>query len=62
MGIGTKGVSMKKYGIIYVDLPWSYKDSVCQGAAAAQYQTMSIEDICKLPVKDLADKNCVPFM
>lgn len=53
---------MKKYGIIYADPPWSYKDSGCQGAAAAQYQTMSVEDICKLPVKDLADRNCVLFM
>lgn len=53
---------MKKYGIIYADPPWSYKDSGCQGAAAAHYPTMSVDDICKLPVKDLADKNCVLFM
>lgn len=52
----------KKYNIIYADPPWSYKDSGCKGAAAEHYQTMSVEDICKLPVKDLADKDCVLFM
>ena len=52
------GLHIKKYGIIYADPPWSYKDSGCQGAAAAQYPTMSVEDICKLPVKELSDKGC----
>ena len=27
----------KKYSIIYADPPWSYSDSGCSGAAAAQY-------------------------
>lgn len=52
----------KKYQIIYADPPWSYKDEGCQGAAAAQYQTMTTKDICLLPIQDLADKNCVLFM
>ena len=32
----------KKYSIIYADPPWSYSDSGCSGAAAAQYATMSL--------------------
>ena len=52
----------KKYSIIYADPPWSYKDSGCQGAAAKHYNTMSIEELKKLPIGDLADKNAVLFM
>ena len=52
----------KKYQIIYADPPWSYKDAGCAGAAAAQYPTMTTKDICALPIKELAAKNCVLFM
>lgn len=52
----------KKYKIIYADPPWSYKDSGCIGAAAKQYNTMTMEELKKLPVKDIADNNCVLFM
>lgn len=40
----------KKYSIIYADPPWSYSDSGCAGAAAAQYATMSIDELKQLPV------------
>lgn len=40
----------KKYNIIYADPPWSYSDSGCAGAAAAQYSTMKIDELKKLPV------------
>ena len=53
---------MKKYNIIYADPPWTYKDSGCQGAAAAQYDTMSFEQIKALPVANIADKDCVLFL
>lgn len=46
----------KKYSIIYADPPWSYNDSGCSGAAAAQYQTMKIDDICALPIEQIAEK------
>ena len=36
--------------IIYADPPWSYTDAGCQGAAAAQYQPMTIEELKQLPV------------
>lgn len=56
----------KKYQIIYADPPWSYNDAGCSGAAAAQYQTMTIEELKKLPVNlaggGIADKDCVLFM
>ena len=52
----------KRYSIIYADPPWAYKDNGCQGAAAKHYNTMSIEELKKLPISDLADKNAVLFL
>ena len=58
---------MKKYQIIYVDPPWSYKvwsedKKVAQGTAKRHYETMKIEDICSLPIRDYIDKNCKLFL
>ena len=55
-------MSNKKYNIIYADPPWRYKDKKCSGACEHHYNTMKIEDICSLPVKNLADDNCVLFL
>ena len=58
---------MKKYGIIYADPPWSYKDKrdkhprMC-GGAISHYNTMSIEQIKSLPIKELAADNCMLFL
>ena len=49
---------MKKYKIIYADPPWRYARSKVQGAAEKHYPTMSIEELCALPVKEIADKDC----
>jgi N6-adenosine-specific RNA methylase IME4 len=54
-----------KYRVIYADPPWSYNDkrsSGGMGGAEEQYPTMSLEDICDLPVKDIADKEAVLFL
>ena len=56
---------MKKYQIIYADPPWSYKVYSKKGlgrSAESHYPTMRIEDICALPVGDLADKDCALFL
>ena len=52
----------KKYKIIYADPPWSYNDKKCNGACEPHYSTMKIKDICKLPVKELADDDSVLFL
>lgn len=52
----------KKYSVIYADPPWSYADKNCIGAAEAQYHCMNVNDICALPVKDIAADNCVLFL
>lgn len=48
--------------IIYADPPWRYNDKKCNGNCASHYTTMSITDICCLPAKQLADKDCVLFL
>ena len=58
---------MKKYQIIYADPPWSYKvwsedKKVAQGTAKHHYDTMSTEDICNLPISNIADKDCKLFL
>ncbi len=51
-----------KYGIIYADPPWRYEQKSVRGAAEKQYPTMSIEEICALPVADLAAKDSALFL
>jgi N6-adenosine-specific RNA methylase IME4 len=52
-----------KYQVIYADPPWQYNQGADQhGAAIRHYNTMSIEQLCDLPVKDLADDNAVLFI
>jgi N6-adenosine-specific RNA methylase IME4 len=52
-----------KYQIIYADPPWQYQFGFdIHGAAQRHYNTMSIDDLCRLPIKDLADDNAVLFL
>lgn len=51
-----------KYQIIYADPPWDYDDKGCQGTATNHYKTMRNRDICELPIKEMADENCVLFI
>ena len=52
----------KKYQIIYADPPWPYNDQGCQGTMANHYKGMKIDDICKLPVKNISDNNAILFI
>ena len=52
----------KKYNIIYADPPWRYKDRGCNGNADSHYETIRLENICALPVENIADRDCVLFM
>lgn len=52
-----------KYKIIYADPPWSYKVWSGKGKTAANhYSLMNIDDICNLPIQDLADDDCILFL
>lgn len=52
---------MEKYQIIYADPPWQYRNAKGTGVAENHYKTMSVEEICSLPVKEWTDKNAVLF-
>ena len=54
----------KRYNIIYADPPWSYRDKALSGdrGACCKYPVMSIGDLCKLPVPEIAEKDCALFM
>lgn len=55
----------KKFNIIYADPPWSYKTYSSKGkgrSAESHYSTMSIDEICKLPVSKIASDDCALFM
>ena len=56
-----------KYQIIYADPPWAYRSqgtgAKARGTARKHYQTMTTEEICSLPVREIcAGKNSVCFM
>lgn len=51
----------KKYNIIYADPPWRYWESGNKNQSE-HYKTMTIEDICSLPVKDIVAENSVLFL
>ena len=60
-------MNQKKYQIIYADPPWHYKQGKSmgthfQGACDRHYSTMTIKELCELPVKDLSDKDCILFL
>lgn len=53
----------KKYKIIYADLPLQYNDKALAGnrGASCKYDTLSTEELCKIPVQNIADENCFLF-
>ena len=55
---------MKKYQIIYTDLPWNYNDKMSGHSFSLdhEYQTQDLNWIKKLKVNEIADNNCVLFM
>ena len=50
------------YEIIYADPPWRYSAKKVQGAEENHYPTMSIDELCALPVAELAAKDSALFM
>ena len=51
-----------KYNIIYADPPWRYSQKRLSGAAEHHYPTMSIEELCVLPVSGLAAEDSALFL
>jgi len=54
-----------KYRVIYADPPWDYGSSPTAkytGDPTRHYPVMSIDSICEMPVKQIADENAVLFL
>jgi N6-adenosine-specific RNA methylase IME4 len=43
-----------KFSTIYADPPWPYSNTAARGAAEKHYRTLTLDSICKEPVKLLA--------
>ena len=57
-----RSVIIRKYSVIYADPPWRYAQKGLQGAAEKHYPTMGIDELCTLPVADLAAPDSVLFL
>ena len=53
---------MNRYTLIYADPAWSYGNTISNGAAVDHYPTMSLLDMKRLPVWELAADNAVLAM
>ena len=53
-----------KYRVFYADPPWSYGNQMPLGTTTPSdyYNTMSLEEICNLPIKNIAEDNAVLFL
>lgn len=62
----TPELPSDKYRIVYADPPWSYGNSGAgidnYGPAERHYTSMSIEELCDLPIKEMVEDNAVLFM
>ena len=52
----------KKYSVIYADPPWRYDMKRGNGVAENHYPTMSIDELCALPVAEIAAPDSALFM
>ncbi len=56
-----------KYRVIYADPPWEYNDkcdigSIQSGGCEKHYSSMSIEELCSLPIENISEDNAVLFL
>lgn len=56
--------SDNKYRVIYADPPWKYGNTMpdYMGVQDDHYKLMSMEEICAMPVRDIAEPNAVLFL
>jgi N6-adenosine-specific RNA methylase IME4 len=59
--LGSPELPKGKYNIIYADPAWCYYAGGYKNQSQ-HYDSMSIEEICNLPIKELAADNCILFL
>lgn len=62
--IKTPLLPNKKFNIIYADPPWQYSNKLVKGYGAAEhhYSTLSIKELCEIPIKDITENNAMLFL
>ena len=63
--ISNKNIDLntsKSYNLIYADPPWQYDNNRSPGSAENHYPTMSQDELIKLPINEIAAKDCVLFL
>ncbi len=51
-----------RFEIVYADPAWSYNNKTIRGGAEHHYPTMTLEQICALPISKLAAPNAALFL
>ena len=51
-----------KFPVIYADPPWRFESGFSDRSIENHYPTMTLDEICEMPVGDLATKDAVLFM
>jgi N6-adenosine-specific RNA methylase IME4 len=46
-----------RFGTVYADPPWRYRNTRARGAAERHYPTMAVQEIAALPVRELAARD-----
>ena len=63
--VSLVSLPQKKYKCIYADPPWYFKSRSEKGEGRnpnKHYKCMEIQEICLMPVKDIADDDCMLLM
>lgn len=66
--LDPRPIPPNKYRVIYADPPWKYNDSGVvnegdgYGKAERHYPTMTIQELCDLPIKNMAHTDSVLFL
>ena len=60
----TAKLPTDKYRVLYADPPWSYNDKLTAdyGPVRFHYQTMTIRELCAMPVKGICEPDAVLFL
>jgi N6-adenosine-specific RNA methylase IME4 len=61
----TRFLKCRKYGVIYADPPWSFRNWSAKGTgrnAVSHYDCLDLPSLAALPIADLAAENCALFL
>jgi N6-adenosine-specific RNA methylase IME4 len=60
--VGFSAKALGQFSVIYADPPWQYEQAMGDRSPENHYPTMPLEEICDLPVADIAYDDAVLFL